>query len=82
MQCSIRFTVKETALRQIHAFRLDGDVLTQIVATLSEYDVPQMLDQMVSLVRGFRGGIIPHKAIVVAPGRAADNRDFLKTPIP
>jgi type III secretory pathway component EscV/Tfp pilus assembly protein PilF len=55
MQCSIRFPANETVLlRQIHAFRLDGDILTQIVATLSEYEVSQLLDRMAALVRGFR----------------------------
>jgi flagellar biosynthesis component FlhA/Tfp pilus assembly protein PilF len=55
MQCSIKFPANETVLlRQIHAFRLDGDILTQIVATLSENEVSQLLDKMAALVRGFR----------------------------
>jgi hypothetical protein len=60
MCCSIRFPATETVtLRQIHAFRLDGDILTQIVATASEDQFSRAADKLLKSVRSFSGGEKP-----------------------
>jgi hypothetical protein len=54
MQCSLKFPANERVLlRQIHTFRRDGNILTQIAATMSEDEVSEVIDKMAGLVRGF-----------------------------
>jgi hypothetical protein len=55
LSLDIQFPTPVATLAQVHVLRIDADVLTECVVTVDEASFEDRRDEMLGLVRSFRG---------------------------